>query len=136
MPSGWEVYYLVCLSALLALLLPLILTLVSFVISSHRQAVSQNVPDAILNASKKTDKKVLAGLRINTRFFLGANVALVLVTMALILVPCVGAFSPDSGFRELLGIVTLVAFAAFALFYSARKGDLNWLRSFKSGEEK
>jgi NADH:ubiquinone oxidoreductase subunit 3 (subunit A) len=137
MLSGWDVYYVVVLSAVLALSIPAALALFSFLVSSKSakhddMSMGENFPLA-----KISDTSL--GRRINTRFFLGANAALILITFALILVPCVGTVQPQqenagTALKGLVGILSLAAFAALGLLYSAKKGDLNWLRSFREEE--
>ncbi len=133
MPSGWDVYYVVVLSALLALGIPIFLRLVSGLIIRRRPQPSGPV-NPLLKGKTEEPRSVLAR-RINTRFFLAANASLVLVALALTLVPCVDAIQAAGEGQDLariLGsIVTLAALAACALLYSARKGDLNWLKSLR-----
>jgi hypothetical protein len=124
MPSGWNVYYVVFLSALLALAIPALLGLISWVVAkkSPRRTVSIGSAGPAL------------GRRINTRFFLSANVALILVTLALVMIPCVGNLSKSASragvIQGLISILSISGFAALGLLYTARKGDLDWLRSF------
>lgn len=146
MPSGWDVYYVVFLSAVLALGIPAALALISLLVAPKRardksMSSDTNMPGASLSAPEIRDSAF--GRRINTRFFLGANAALILITMALVLVPCVGilgaakssSMSQGELVRTLICVVTIAGFAAFGLLYSARKGDLNWLHSFRRGDE-
>ena len=137
MPSGWDDYYVVFLSAVLALLVPLILGLLSLVFSSKRTFKPRTFESA---AALSSETKVpMTRQRINTRFFLAANASLVLITLGLALIPCVGTLKSSTDgmglFRGLIAIVTITGFAALGLLYSARKGDLSWLRSYrKEGE--
>ena len=138
MPSGWEVYYVVFLSAVLALAIPAILALVSAVIA-QRGALPQDLPGSSLGVPEARDTAL--GRRINTRFFLSANAALILITLALVLVPYASTLQADvpkpTALRGLISIVTIVAFSSLGLLYAARKGDLNWLRSYRRpGESK
>lgn len=136
MPSGWDVYYIVFLSAFLALGIPSVLALFSYLISprvkGRRQKTMQGF-NAVLADSTEQNKTVL-GQKMNARFFLAANAALVLITLMLSLVPCVGMLQPGTDHQGLLhgliAIVTIAGFAALGLLYSARKTDLGWLKSF------
>ena len=73
----------------------------------------------------------------NARFFLAANAALVLITLAIAIVPLAGTLQPGNSrqslVRGLVAIVSVAGFAALGLLYSARKGDLGWLSSFQDG---
>jgi hypothetical protein len=123
MPSGWDVYYIVFLAAGLALGIPFVLTLISFVVSPGRKRPAiQPKPAGML------------GRKINIRVFLGANAALVLIALILALVPCVpGSAVTDETVlaRSLIAIVSVAVFAAMGLLYAARKGDLSWLKSYR-----
>ena len=137
MPSGWDDYYVVFLSAVLALLVPLILGLLSVIFSSKRTFKPRSADSAAaLSASiSKDTRHPMSHQRINTRFFLAANASLVLITLGLALIPCVGTLKSSTDgmglLRGLIAIVTIAGFAALGLLYSARKGDLSWLRSYR-----
>ncbi len=133
-PSGWEVYYVVFLSATLALGLPLSVALLSKLLR-----LGKNQPRAPIRESFAFEPAApVLGKRMNTRFFLAANAALVLLTLALMLIPCVGALQKDGTgttvLRGLISVITIATFSAIGLLYSARKGDLSWLRSFERVE--
>lgn len=139
MPSGWDVYYVVFLSALLALGLPLVLRMISFFMAR----VSRRPAEVQLEEPQRAavaDGAIPPGLRVNTRFFLGSNAALVLFTMMLALVPCVvvvkGGGVGVVVSRAVMGVVFLSSLASAGLIYAARKGDLNWLRSYRTPDSK
>jgi NADH:ubiquinone oxidoreductase subunit 3 (subunit A) len=139
MPSGWDVYYIVFLSAFLALGIPAVLALISYVVSPQikgRKQQNTQGYNAVLADSTDTNRTVL-GQKMNVRFFLAANAALILITLMLTLIPCVGMLQPGTDheglLRGLTAIVTIAGFAALGLLYSARKTDLGWLKSFQSG---
>jgi hypothetical protein len=130
MPSSWDVYYVVFLSALLALGVPALLGLFSYLVSTER---GKSFP-----ASKPIREVVSSDLlrrKINARFFLGINAALILMAIALILIPCTGMLQQfndrDSFLKCLVAIVSLAAFCGLGLLYSSRKGDLSWVQSFQ-----
>lgn len=141
MPSGWDIYYIVFLSAFLALGIPAALALISYLISPQvkgRTRQSKARPNPVLVDSTETNQTVL-GKKINARYFLAANAALVLITLMLILVPCVGMLQPGTDHQGLLRgltvIVSIAGFAALGLLYSARKADLSWLKNFHTGRQ-
>lgn len=138
--NGWDVYYVVFLSAVLALGIPAVLKLISYIFVSRSGAARNpgspslqvTTPLSVAQLDPRHDSQELGGRRVNTRFFLGANAALTLVALSLLLAPNVVSVQHDRG---LIAIVTLSSFAALGLFYSARKGDLHWLRSFRGMDE-
>ncbi len=161
LPSGWEIYYVVFLSALVALGIPLILGGVSWIFARRARVDQSNSSDFQLSSSPVPTVAPLPmgpgapsassslGRRINTRFFLSANAALVLITLALVLIPYASVLHGGTAaegadlaarrtvmIRGLISVVTISGLAALALLYAARKGDLNWLQTFRSPEDK
>lgn len=146
MPSGWDVYYVVFLSALLALSLPFGLMFVSKMMRRPSKKPIASMPSTstlredllfektgllrVLREQKSTE----LGQRVNTRFFMSANAALALIAFGLILIPCAGMLQPDLGkgtvLRGLIVFLSLTGCSFLGLLYSARKGDLNWLTSY------
>lgn len=137
MPSSWDVYYVVFLSALLALGVPAVLAVISFLVSSRPggrprpQAVRSDAPGCAALSSR-----TLLGSRINARFFLGVNASLLLIALALALIPCAGTLRPENTdpvfLRSLIAIISLAAFAGLGLLYASRKGDLSWVSSIQA----
>lgn len=78
--------------------------------------------------------------RVNARFFLGMNAALVLIALALALIPCAGMLgkNPDreSFLMGLVAVISIAAFAGLGLLYSSVKGDLSWISSYQKKGEK
>ncbi len=161
LPSGWEIYYVVFLSALVALGIPLILGGVSWISARRARDEQSGSGDFQLSSTPiptvaplpigqgASSAESSLGRRINTRFFLSANAALVLITLALVLIPYASVLHGGPAaegadlaarralmIRGLISVVSISALAALALLYSARKGDLNWLQSFRSPEDK
>src|SRR4051812_34735236 len=104
MPSSWDAYYVVFLSALLALLIPAGLMLLSL---------------AVTRGGKKPPARVDESARMprtNPRFFLGANATLALVALILTIVPCVSTLNP-SGDRDVFwsGFVLVLSISTLAL---------------------
>jgi len=130
MPSSWDIYYVVFLSALLSLGIPAALGGISRLVTPKAQRRLKQPPQKVQAVQKN---QTLLGQRINVRFFLAINAALVLITLALMLIPCVATLhSSDrsSILRGLISVVTIAGFAGLGLLYSARKGDMSWLGSF------
>lgn len=134
MPSGWGVYYVVFLSAVLALVIPALLYLFSWVVRTRGPVQAIEIRPEVAQEAERARSR-----RMNTRFFLGVNVALALMNAALILIPCVAMLHHFSGRdgaeRALASIVTISVFSALGLFYAARKGDMAWLRSFRDSQD-
>ncbi len=143
MPSGWEVYYLVFLSGLLALLVPGALRVLSYIFSAATKRSKSGDP-AELEAQKaqenesphvtvRTASNLSALHHVNVRFFLATSVALILAASALSLAPIVSVFhSYDRDVAALgcVAVVLLTIFSGLGLLYSVRKGDLSWLSGF------
>ena len=138
MPSSWAVYYVIFLSAALALGIPASLAMISFCVSPARRNRKTRGSARAEEPGGPGINPVVLGRRINTRFFLGINAALILVTLVLALVPCVGmlqaGFGKAAQLKSLAAIVTLASFALLGLLYSAKKGDLSWLKTFNPGQ--
>ncbi len=129
--SSWDSYYVVLISAVLSLMLPALLALISY-ICFPKKKVSVEPPERVAQAVQ-----TICGQRVNIRFFLAANTAVVLITLVLVLIPCVTtlqAESRDHLHTGLISIVTISGFAALGLLYSIRKGDMGWLSSLKRME--
>jgi NADH:ubiquinone oxidoreductase subunit 3 (subunit A) len=136
MPSSWDVYYVVFLSALLALGVPAMLGLFSYLVSAERKKSTS--AEKSQSAPKGGASSELLRRKINARFFLGVNAALILMAIGLILIPCTGMLqqATDRGtfLRCLVAIVSLAAFCGLGLLYSSRKGDLSWVQSFQKSK--
>ena len=135
MPTGWDVYYLVFLSAVLALGIPASLTLISRLIKRKELPGAPTSDREYPQPAPTLHAKL--GRRLNTRFFSGASAAVLLMAFGLLLIPCAGLLKQGHGSEEatraLIAILSLAGFASLALLYSVRKGDLNWLKDFQSG---
>ena len=141
MPSGWDIYYVVFLSAALALGIPGVLALASNILRQRELKDRISADPGLFRELPKLNARneTRLGRRVNTRFFMSSNAALVLITTSLILIPCVGLLRPESDRSEvalsMTLILTLAAFATLGLLYAARKGDLNWLNTFRDDED-
>ncbi|MGE0614800.1 MAG: hypothetical protein AB7P04_04100 [Bacteriovoracia bacterium] len=87
-------------------------------------------------------KPIVWDAKLNPRISLFGNIATLLVLLVLVLAPCVAAFreslnssSAETGLRGLAAIVSIGAFLGLGLFYAIRKGDLEWLKSFRKEDE-
>ncbi len=137
--AGWDVYYVVFLSSVLALGIPLAIGAMSQLMRKsakpsleidHRlEAMTKARPD-LVGETAASPGALMAGARMNVRFFLAANAALVLLTLSLILIPCVTALR-ETASRGLLAIITIASLAGLGLLYCSRKGDLSWLKTYK-----
>jgi hypothetical protein len=140
MPSGWDVYYLVFLSAAMALLIPLGLGGISLLFFPSGRSRKRRLPSAELEAMQNYDPKDSVGNRVNVRFFLGVNAALVLIALVLGMIPTAAAIhqSADKGelLRSLFALVSITGLASLGLLYSVTKGDLSWLKSFQDKDTK
>jgi NADH:ubiquinone oxidoreductase subunit 3 (subunit A) len=139
MPSSWDVYYVVFLSAVIALGIPAALALISRLVSDPRDRRRARAQASESLASSRSSRDQL-GHRINARFFMSVNASLALIALTLALIPCVGIVRNSEGdrlsaLRALFAIVTLAGFAGLGLLYSSRKGDLSWVSSFQPGGE-
>ncbi len=135
MASGWETYYVLFLSAVFSLTMPMVLWAISWALKYRvEQARSIELPGSDLKVHRRPD--TILGKKINTRFFLAATTAVVLVTLGLFLVPYAGILSPgktlsgEHRIRGLIGVLSVVFFAALSLLYAVRKGDLDWLDTY------
>jgi len=128
LPSGWNVYYVVVLAGLMALLLPVALWLISRALSP-RNAGRQAAVSLI-----RSENPAAVGRKSNPRIFQALNAALVLILLALLMIPCAVTLPGDFG---LVCILSLSAIAGLALMYGVRKQDLDWLKTYRdvSGEK-
>jgi hypothetical protein len=143
MPSSWDIYYVVFLSALLALGVPALLALISYLVSSRPPVSGSGKPAngmplvaseselpglesdggfpeveaALLGATDSVRPEVHSqlGSRINARFFLGVNASLLLIALALALIPCAGSLRVDADQTVYLrSLIAIISLAAFA----------------------
>ncbi|MBL7715891.1 MAG: hypothetical protein JNL01_10545 [Bdellovibrionales bacterium] len=154
--SGWTKYYVIFLSAISSLLIPLVLEI--FGKSLRKKGAAQKMDPSSVNsavgtaevggmdssgfsnpgsdgASQFSSPTVYRsdgalGRRMNTRFFLSANAAVLLLTLMVILIPLVGILVSSQEKKVLIAVLTMVGFAGLGLLYSARKGDLDWIQTF------
>lgn len=135
MTSSWDSYYIVFLSAIFSLGIPASLALISIVFFPRSHSKGSHLSQVPASKPNRT----ILGERINVRFFLAANAALILITLALALVPCTTTLQSENRnglIKGLISIVTLAGLAALGLLYSIRKGDMGWLSSFQTTTNK
>ena len=135
MASSWDSYYVVFLSAILSLSIPMLLALISFLLFPKRERPQTKGP--LIEASAKN--KTILGQRVNVRFFIAANGSLVLMTFALALIPCAVTLQQDQSdglLKGLLAVLSLSVFSILGLLYAIRKGDMGWLSSFQKAQRK
>ncbi len=133
--SSWDSYYVVFLSALLSLGVPASLAFASYLFCPK----SGGSGGRVFRPEKFKTNPILSGQRMNVRYFLAANAALILIALALELVPCVTTLNTnnrDGLVKGLISIVTVAGFAILGLLYSVRKGDMGWQSTFQTGTHK
>ena len=96
MPSGWDVYYVLFLAAALAVGLTLVVGIGISLVFSRKASPKFDIKP--LNSQK-------FGARINTRFFMAVNTAMVLLGLGMILIPCVST-------RESNGVWATLSFGS------------------------
>jgi hypothetical protein len=131
MMSSWDSYYIVFLSAILSLAVPGVLSLISFAFFPGLRLGKAG--SRVKSLSSPANRTIL-GQRVNVRFFLAANAALVLIALALELIPSATTLqteNKDGLFKGLIAIVSIATFSILGLLYSIRKGDMGWLSSFQ-----
>jgi len=132
MANSWDSYYVVFLSAILSLGIPMSLAVLSFLLFRRSRP---NVPKPV-EVSKFSSHRSILGERINIRFFLASNAALVLIALALELIPCVVTLHSENReglLKGLIAIITIAGFALLGLLYAVRKGDMGWLSTQQAG---
>jgi NADH:ubiquinone oxidoreductase subunit 3 (subunit A) len=133
-PSGWNVYYIVFLSGALSLAVPAVLAVFSFFASSPSSRASRSkehpAPPAQNGESTFDENPTAASKRTNPRAFVALNSALSLITLSLLILPCVVNLQANA----LLGLVCILSIclmASLGLLYGIRKKDLDWLMSYR-----
>jgi NADH:ubiquinone oxidoreductase subunit 3 (subunit A) len=126
-PSGWNVYYIVFLSGVLSLAVPAVLALFSYFASSKKERQSKDNAPAL--EIPFDQNPTAASKRTNPRAFVALNSALSLITLSLLILPCVVNLQSNA----LLGLVCVLSvcsMASLGLLYGIRKKDLEWLMSY------
>ncbi len=151
MSNTWNSYYVLFLSAIMALGIPISLAILSSLLGMLKGSETKTKAKAtFLGSPGGGQKSTGAGpdltspqpsfnQKINVRFFMAANAALILITLGLALIPCVTTIQTEKSedlARGLLAIVTLAGFASLGLTYSVRKGNMDWLTSDYVGKNK
>lgn len=135
-PSGWNVYYIVFVAGALSLAVPALLALLSYLFSARRSPTDFRSSAAHRSRLLNDESNPSAPQkRTNPRAFIALSSALVLFSMALLILPCVVTLS-SSPILGLIGILSVCSFAGLGLLYGIRKGDLEWLLTFKEEEPK
>jgi NADH:ubiquinone oxidoreductase subunit 3 (subunit A) len=134
MNSTWESYYVLFLSSIMALGIPITLVLMSYLLGFSGRREKASVP--LLDSAGAS---IGFNQKINVRFFLAANAALILISLGIELIPCVTTIrceNPADVAKGLLAVTSLCAFASLGLTYSIRKGNMDWLTSEYMGKNK
>lgn len=120
-----ETYSYLLVASLLGLFAPLLLALVSGAI--RRRATSTLGNPELDGAHVRERERVQSSLggRLNTRIYIGVNLAIVFFGVVLLLLPWV--FAIQSRDLRVFGLIfTLTTLLAVCIWYSARSGDLDW----------
>jgi NADH:ubiquinone oxidoreductase subunit 3 (subunit A) len=129
-PSGWNVYYIVFLSGALSLAVPAVLAVFSYFASSKTQSPSSQEASPRVEISFE-ENPTASSKRTNPRAFVALNAALSLITLSLLILPCVVNLRSNA----LLGLVCILSvcvMASLGLLYGIRKKDLDWLMSYRA----
>lgn len=129
MASNWDTYYAVLLSALLALIIPGALTILSRLLLGSRTNNEQALPEVQFPQVIGSQKAKLnpLGHRLNVRANRSINSAMLFILLTLLLVPY---SATEINRNTALSIIVALSFLALALLYAVRKGDFNWTDSF------
>jgi len=127
MANNLNVFFIVAAAAVLALGLPASLYIVSAFVRPKR-----GLP---IGASLSPNDKTKLGLRLNSRFFLATSSALSLLCLSLLVIPVAVTLQEtethDVILKALIAVLSVAVIAGLGLFYAERKGDLNWMKTFK-----
>ncbi|HUP56095.1 MAG TPA: hypothetical protein VM598_01495 [Bdellovibrionota bacterium] len=119
----------------MALLIPLGLGVISLIFFPQSRSKGRQLPSADAEAAKEAETHDSVGKRVNVRFFLGINAALVLIALVLGIIPSATAIHAGAErgelMRSLFALISIAALASLGLLYSVVKGDLSWLKSFQ-----
>lgn len=125
MSKSWDSYYVVFLSGILSLGIPLGLSLISWIFFPRHKGA----PEPLFTPKSSHLLKLGRSYQlINVRFFMAANAALVLIALALELIPCVVTLQSDDSkvvLRGLIAVVSLACFSTFGLIYATHRGKVN-----------
>jgi NADH:ubiquinone oxidoreductase subunit 3 (subunit A) len=137
--NNWGAYSVIFLAAGAAMLLPLGLEAVSALVRQGRPEESKGALKPSLSGDEQ--RLVSATERMNTRYFLGINIAMLVAFGLLVLIPLM-SFSREKAagrsdlFFGVLGILATLFWAGLSLAYAVRKGDLDWLRHYSKEGKK
>jgi NADH:ubiquinone oxidoreductase subunit 3 (subunit A) len=132
MASTLNAYLILLSAALIALALPAFLWLASRSLRHSGDSTERSRP--LSQVSFPSDQTRL-GLKLNSRFFLATSAALLLIALGLLVIPVSVTLRADET-REvvekgLIAILSVALIAGLGLFYAEKKGDLNWMKTFK-----
>jgi len=135
MPAGWDTYYVVVLSAFLALGIPLTFWSFSLVL---RRLGKRKLLVSELRTEDSRRADLLAG-RMNSRFFWAASTAVLLFCLILLLIPCATLLRAGNTplylvKRAMVVFLTFGGLGGLSLLYAVKKGDLSWSETFREEE--
>jgi len=124
MSRSWDSYYVIFLSGILSLGIPLGLRLISWIFFPRKKGT----PEPLFTPKSSHLLKLGRSYQlINVRFFMAANAALVLMALALELVPCVVTLQSEDSkvvLRGLIAVVSLACFSTFGLIYATHRQNM------------
>lgn len=115
MLQTWNLYFALCVAAVLAAGIPLAVYLISRFVA-HSGKSSSSEPSSSLNGA-------LLGKRIQLRFFSGLCSGAALILLGFLLFLCIGSLGNP---RVILLVLFLTTVIGVGLFYAVKKKDLDW----------
>lgn len=141
---GWHAYSKLVLCGLASIVLVVGFSLLTHVFRRPQpsRSSSSDEPPQPESHQKKSNIAVPHHFAVmNSRFFQAVNLAGVFICLVLLLVPVTAVFkeliamqNTSHVYYALTVLVCLVSIAASSLFYSVRKGDLNWKSNLSQDE--
>ena len=135
--SGWNIYYVVLMAGLFALLLPLLSNTVNLLLRLSRKRFDKSISQNSSHSKSDLRDQESHLYKTKSRYFLGITVATVLLTLSLMLIPYAKIFreqlvqGDETSINFLIyGILSIAGFLILGIFYANRKGDLSWLKSY------
>jgi NADH:ubiquinone oxidoreductase subunit 3 (subunit A) len=131
-PGGWAQYIVLLGSTLLAMTIPLGVQLISFLLGGGKKtgrSATKPAENAEDLAGQISDQ-VAPDIKLNSRYFLAANITLLLFVLALMLVPLVAVMRSELRAQAAVSVGGVLVALVLSVLYLVRKGDLHWVRSF------
>jgi NADH:ubiquinone oxidoreductase subunit 3 (subunit A) len=137
----WSAYSVVFVSAATALMAPLFLSALARAFS-YRYRVSlkrPGIPGDLISTREMESREQIRGQRLNTRYFLAMNIAVVLSGALFIIIPVAAAYrdinEPVFRARAAAVLLSTLGLVAVSAVYASKKGDLEWLTTFRGEKQ-